>query len=181
MTSGSFVTVPDEIRESVRRILWAQAEALGWSDLPATAKTRHYEHWTQDPQVGGVLARYMDPPRVRVYLKDAVFKPYSRARLADWGRCAQAVGIERDTNGESFIKPHGRQLSDGRVICWGPATSWKAILMALHERTYARHGLRPFAAVMFRAVGRYREDDARQLIQDAASKLLVERIVWLES
>jgi hypothetical protein len=180
MTTPS-VIVPDDVRESIRGALWAAAEAVGWSGLSAADKTRHYEHWTQDPKIGGILTRYMDLPRVRVYLKDAVFKPYSRARLADWSRCARAVGVEGETSLESFIKPHGRRLRDGRVVCWGPASSWKVILMALHERTYGDGSMRPFAAVLFGAVGRYREERVRQLVHDAAAKLLVARVVWLES
>jgi hypothetical protein len=180
MTTSS-VTVPDDVRELLRRELWAKAEALGWSDLSSRDKTRHYEYWTQDPSVGGVLARYMDPPRVRVYLKDAVFKPYRRAKLADWSRCARALGVEAEAIADSFIKPHGRELSDGRVICWGPAASWKAVLMALHERTFERNAARPFAAVLLSAVGRYREDRARRVVEDAASKLTIERVVWLET
>lgn len=180
MTPAS-VTVPDQVREELRRDLWAKAEALGWSDLSAADKTRHYEHWTQDPNIGGILARYMDPPRVRVYLKDAIFKPYSRARLGDWTRCAGALRVEAEEIAESFIKPHGRQLSDGRVICWGPASSWKAVLMALHERTFGRDRTRPFAAVLVRSVGRYREDRARRMVEDAATRLRVELVVWLET
>jgi hypothetical protein len=177
----SFVTVPDHVREELRRVLWEKADALGWSDLSASDKTRHYEHWTQDVNVGGTLARYMDPPRVRVYLKDAVFKPYSRAKLGDWVRCARALGLESEPVAESFIKPHGRRLSDGRVISWGPASSWKAVLMALHERTFGRDSTEPCAAVFLRAIGRYREDRARRMVEDAAAKLNVKRVVWLET
>jgi hypothetical protein len=177
----AFVTVPDEVREELRRELWAKAEALGWSELSAADKTRHYEHWTRDPDIGGVLARYMDPPRVRVYLKDAIFKPYSRARLGDWNRCALALRVEPAPTSESFIKPHGRQLCDGRVVCWGPAASWKMVLMALHERTFNHDLLRPFAAVLVRSVGRYREDSARRMVENAATKLGIERVVWLET
>jgi len=180
MTPAS-VTLPDDVRESLRRVLWAKAEALGWVDLSAADKTRQYEYWTQDPNIGGILARYMDPPRVRVYLKDAIFKPYSRARLADWTRCARALRIEPEVISEPFIKPHGRRLSDGRVICWGPASSWKAVLMALHERTFGQDGTRPCAAVLLRAIGRYREDRARRMVEDAAAKLGVEQVVWLDT
>ena len=176
----SFVTVPDQVREELRRDLWAQADALGWSDLSAADKTRCYERWTQDPAIGGSLARYMDPPRVRVYLKDAIFKPYSRAKLGDWTRCARALDVDAAPAVETFIKPHGRKLSDGRVICWGPASSWKAILMSLHERTFGREA-DPFGAVFLRSIGRYREDSSRRMVEDAAVKLSVKRVVWLET
>lgn len=179
--SAPAVVVPDRVREEVRRVLWAEADGLGWNDLSAADKTRHYERWTHAADIGGLLTQYMDPPRVRVYLKDAVFKPYRRARLGDWPRYAEALGITQIEVVESFIKPHGRRLVDGRVVSWGPAASWKAVLMALHDRTFGRPALVPAAAVLVGAVGRYREEDRRRLIEDAATKLLVGRVVWLES
>jgi hypothetical protein len=175
------VSVPDEVREAMRNELWSQADALGWADLSALDKTRHYERWTRDPNIGGVLGDYMDPPRVRVYLKDAIFKPYSRAQLADWGRLARALGVETEPCSESFIKPHGRRLPDGRLVCWGPATAWKDVLMALHERAFLHAGGSAFAGVFLRAIGRYREDRTRAMVEDAAIKLQVSRIIWLES
>jgi len=175
------VIVPDNVREEIRRTLWAEAEELGWRDLSAADKTRHYERWTHEPAVGGLLTQYMDTPRVRVYLKDAVFKPYSRARLADWPRYARAVGVDEVDAVESFIKPHGRRLVDGRIVSWGPARSWKAVLMALHERAFGHSSRVAHAAVLLDAVGRYREDTARRLVEDAAEKLLIGRVLWLES
>lgn len=179
--SAPVVVVPDTVREEVRRLLWTEADKLGWNDLSAADKTRHYERWTQSSDIGGLLRQYMDPPRVRVYLKDAVFKPYRRARLGDWRRYAVALGVGESDAVESYIKPHGRRLGDGRVVSWGPAASWKDVLMALHERTFGRPALVPSAALLVGAVGRYREEERRRLVEDAAAKLLVGRVVWLES
>jgi hypothetical protein len=53
--------------------------------------------------------------------------------------------------------------------------------MALHERTFERNAARPFAAVLLSAVGRYREDRDRRVVEDAASKLTIERVVWIET
>ena len=179
--SVPIVEVPDEVREELRQKLWNQAEELGWTELSATDKTRQYERWTRDPEIAGVLGRYMDPPRVRVYLKDAIFKPYSRARLGNWARFALVLGIDPTSTAELYIKPHGRRLNDGRVVCWGAAASWKMVVMSLHERTFARAGLRPYAALFMRSVGRYREDLTRAMVEDAARHLQVERLVWLDS
>ena len=169
------------MREEIRLRLWKQAEGLKWADLSPADKTRQYERWTRDPAIAEVLGRYMDPPRVRVYLKDAIFKPYNRAKLADWSRFALVLGIDPSTCVDVQIKPHGRSVNDGRVVCWGPASSWKVVLMALHERSFARRGLRPHAALLTRSVGRYREDLTRAMVQDAAKCLRVERLVWLDA
>ena len=178
--SAPSVRVPDHVRENLRRKLWAEAEELGWTELSAADKTRQYERWTRDPEIAATLGRHMDPPRVRVYLKDAIFKPYSRARLGDWARFARALDVDPNLIVDRYIKPHGRSLTDGRVVCWGPAASWKIVLMALHERTFGRQKLRPYAAVFMRSVGRYREDMTRVMVEDAAMRLRVERVAWLD-
>ena len=82
---------------------------------------------------------------------------------------------------ERYRKPHGVMLDDGRVVAWGKAMSWRAILLAVHERAYGDNGAQPFAAVFFRSTGRYRDDRTRKMVHDAASKLGVEEVVWLET
>ena len=81
---------------------------------------------------------------------------------------------------ETYEKPHGRRLGDGKVICWGQADDWKAVLMGLHERAYARRDFAPHAAVLFRAVGRYHAPVVRMMIEDAATRLGIERLLWLD-
>ncbi|HEX6369118.1 MAG TPA: hypothetical protein VF006_09300 [Longimicrobium sp.] len=80
---------------------------------------------------------------------------------------------------ETYVKPHGRRLVDGRIISWGKAREWKMILMALHERAYTSK-TEAFGAVLFEATGRYAERNARSMVEDAAKKLGVSTIVWLE-
>ncbi|MBI5499766.1 MAG: hypothetical protein HY907_05955 [Deltaproteobacteria bacterium] len=150
--------------------------------LTAAEKTVYYQRWTADPAIGGVLNRYMETARVRVYIKDAMLKPYARLRLADWARCSRVLGVSADAEvAESFIKPHGRRLADGRVICWGNAAAWKIVLTAVFERSYGRSGVRAYAAVLLRATGRYRDDGVRAMVADAATRLGVERLVWLDT
>jgi hypothetical protein len=73
----------------------------------------------------------------------------------------------------------GRRLEDGRQIAGGRATEWKATLMALHERSFEDGGT-PHAAVFFEAGTRHTDMRARQVVEDAARKLGVERVVWLD-
>lgn len=176
------MTVPDEVRERIKDLIWHRADTIGWQDLSPVDKTNCYENWTNDPEVGGVLVRYIDKGQVRVYLKDSLLKDYVRLHYADGQRPLRVLKIgKRLPVSESFEKPHGRRFSDGRVVCWGRADDWKAILMALHERSYARPGAEPFGAVFMRAAGRFAESKVRRMIEAAAKKLGVRKVVWLET
>jgi hypothetical protein len=176
------VNVPDHIRDELRSRLGGIADEIGWSNLPAADKTRYYEDWTRDPTVGGVLSRYMDTRQVRVYIKDTILKHYTHHRLVDHARPFRVLGLREDYPvTERYQKPHGRRLRDGRVVCWGQASEWKSVLMALHERTFGKVGIKPFAAVLLGATGRYHEPALRTLVEHAAIRLGVERVIWLET
>ena len=175
------MSVPDDVRERLKTFIWSRADDIGWIDLSANDKTTYYENWTNDPEVGGVLARYIDKGQVRVYLKDSLLKEYVRRQQADGTRPFRVLRISlKAKTEESFIKPHGRRLADGRVVCWGRADDWKGVLMAMHERTYGRANAKPFAAVFMRAIGRYGESKVRMMVETAAKKLGIRRVVWLE-
>lgn len=176
--------IPEAVRSGLRLRLWSLADELDWGRLSSAEKTTHYETWTRDPGVGGQLARYLDQEQVRVYVKDTIMKGYSRSRLADPNRILRVLGLgteAKDFNlitAETYQRPHGRRFSDGRIIVWGNAKDWKAILMTLHQRSYESNA-KPHGVVLLAAVGRFQEDEVRAMIQDAATKLGVERLVWL--
>ena len=174
------MSIPSATRAGLKKKLWDEADRLGWSELSQAEKARYYEVWTKDPQIGGVVSRYLDGGQVRVYLKDTLLKDYGRARMADPHRALRALGL-KDQAGfvEEYIKPHGRRLEDGRVVCWGRADDWKAILMAVHERAFMGKGLR-FGAVLMFSSGRYHEAHGRAVVEDAARRLGIQHIVWLE-
>lgn len=175
------MSVPATVRNEVKSYLYELAEQLGWSSLGSTAKSAYYDNWTRDPKVGGRLARYMDSGGVRTYLKDSLLKQFSADLLASESRPFRVLGISTTVEcAECYVKPHGRRLMDGRVVCWGRAEDWKTILMALHERSYSRTGARPHAAVFTSSGGRYQEERIRTMVSDAATKLCVERLIWLD-
>ena len=174
------MTVPKGVRLGIKQKLWLAAEQLRWSSLGQSEKARYYEIWTKDSEIGGLLARYMDRGQIRVYIKDTLLKDYGRVTLADPVRPMRALGIDVNASiAEKFIKPHGRRLEDGRILCWGRADAWKAILMALHERAFPK-GRKPFGVVMMSASGRYHDLTEREVVEDAARKLGIEKLVWLE-
>ncbi|MBA4388342.1 MAG: hypothetical protein C0404_10200 [Verrucomicrobia bacterium] len=173
------MTIPSATRSILKQRLWDIADQLGWNNLGQADKARYYEVWTRDPVIGGVISRYMDGGQVRVYIKDTLLKDYGRVRMADPGPPLRSLGIDGQVASvEKYIKPHGRRLDDGRVLCWGRADDWKAILMAVHERAFYSDG-EPFAAVFMSSCGKYHDAHSRAVVMDAAKKLGIERIVWL--
>jgi hypothetical protein len=176
------MSVPDQIREDLRTRLWRTADEIAWMNLSQSEKAKLYEDWTRDPKVGGVLARYIDKGHVRVYLKDTLLKDYAQTRLADTHRPFRVLDIpDTAAVAKSHVKPHGRTLADGRVICWGRAEDWKLVLMAVYERAYLGRKLKPFAAVLLQANGRYQAKDVREMVEAASRKLGIEQIVWLDT
>jgi hypothetical protein len=173
------MSVPDHVRQELRKRLWRLADEIGWNSLSTTEKVKRYEEWTSDAATGGILARYIDKGKVRVYLKDTIMKDYARAVSSDAVRPLRLLGLPAEQPvAQSYIKPHGRRLPDGRVICWGRASDWKLILMAVHERAAQGATFKPYAAVLMDANGKYAQAAQRRIIEDAANKLRIERLIW---
>lgn len=175
------MTIPDAIRDDIRDRLWAVADSLRWSNLPDSDRARHYELWTRDPAIGGRIGHYMDPRRVRVYIKDSLIKPYERSRLLlledDVWRLLSFP--DPGPPAQRYIKPHGRRLPDGKIVCWGNSRDWKLILMAVFERAQAKPSFQAFGAVLLES-GRTVADQRRELVREAAACLGIETIAWLE-
>ena len=175
------MSIPDAVRDDIRDRLWAAADTLRWSTLPDTERAKYYVLWTRDPAIGGRIGHYMDPRRVRVYIKDSLIKPYERSRLLLIERDVWRLLSVPDPGAPAhrYIKPHGRRLPDGKVVCWGNSRDWKHVLMAVFERARARPSYEAFGAVLLES-GRTVADDRRRLVREAAARLGIENIAWLE-
>lgn len=173
--------IPTKIRDQIREELWKRCDDLGWMSLTDIDRARYYAQWTTAKDIGGQLAGYMDPRKVRVYIKDSLVKPYVRARLElDETEVWQLLGLTKsDESVEEYIKPHGRRLADGRVIGWGRSRDWKSILMAVFERGQAKKDSTPYGVVLSES-GKTESDQARSLVRDAARRLDIKKIAWLE-
>jgi hypothetical protein len=155
------------------------ADESGWLALSAVAKSRFYSNWTKEPTIGGRLARYLEPGEVRHYIKDALMKPYCRERRGDPRPVLPLLGIPADASlRRTFIKPHGCELEDGRVVCWGRANTWKLVLMAVHERSFEQDGAIPHGAVLTQAASQFAAEPSRTVVKAAADKLGLQRLVW---
>ncbi|SIO06909.1 hypothetical protein SAMN05444172_0025 [Burkholderia sp. GAS332] len=173
--------IPEKIREDIRSQLWAEADDIGWSSLSDIDRAKCYENWTRSSAIGVRLGHFMDPRRVRVYIKDSLLKPYERLRLSQTEDSVwQALALPTPgLNAESFIKPHGRRTTDGRVVCWGKSRDWKFVLFAVFERAWRHPASVPFGVVLLES-GKTTNARERQLVRDAAQKLGIVRIEWLE-
>lgn len=172
------MSVPDTVKREIKEMLWSEADRLDWPSLPASDKSRYYGIWTETKEVGGRLSQYMDARQVRVYIKDTLLKPYTRETSASHDLAFRVLGVAADAQPvASYIKPHGRLLDDERQIAWSKASEWKATLMALHERAFER-GI-PYGAVLTHTGSKFSMDDDRRVVEAAASKLGIEKIVWL--
>ncbi|MEY2563600.1 MAG: hypothetical protein QOH88_1793 [Verrucomicrobiota bacterium] len=173
-------TVPSQVFDEIRDRLWAQADEDDWITLSNVEKSKFYVQWVEHEGVGGVLSRYMDEKKVRLYIKDTVMKPYVRERTKNPLVIFKKLGLPDD---QFFVtkseKPHTILLHDGRLMCWGPADNWKDVIMAVYERA-RREGNKPFAAVLMWPAGPTNQAAERALIADYAQRLGLERLVWLE-
>ena len=174
------MTIPETIRDDIRARLWAAADDLRWSTLPDAERAKHYELWTRDPEIGGRLGHFMDPRKVRVYIKDSLVKPYERSRLSlrESDVWSQLSFPDPEPPVERYIKPHGQRLPDGKIVCWGNSRDWKLILMAVFERAHARPESEAFGAVLLET-GRTSEEHQRRLVREAASRLGIQELAWL--
>ena len=173
--------LPNRTKEEVRRLLWAEADRLDWPRLSAAEKSGHYRNWTNSPQIGGRLAAFMDPRQVRVYIKDTSLKAYTRERSDDFATIRRILGIqENESPVEVYIKPHGRRMSDGKLVAWSKASEWKLTLLALHERAYGHSGVIPYAAILSNPSSKFGSSFDRLPVQDAADKLGIKKLIWLD-
>lgn len=175
------MTIPEDIRSKIRDHLWEEADRLDWTKLSASEKAKYYSQWTEAVSIGGALGRYMDPRQIRVYLKDTLLKSYTRDRMADPSRIYRVLNIPPEIESiETYIKPHGRRLSDGRVIAWSKATEWKLTVLAVFERAFDHRSFLPHAAVLLQASTKHADPASRELVENAAKRLGLEHIVWLD-
>lgn len=72
--------LPESIRAQVVVELYQQADELDWDLLSLSEKTKQYQKWIDDPAVGGVLTRFLEPGRARVWIKDGPMKEFARAK-----------------------------------------------------------------------------------------------------
>lgn len=173
--------VPAAVKDALVKSLWHRADELDWPHLSPVQKSRYYEYWAKDQDIGGALTRFMPQSQVRNYLKNSLMGGYGRKRSSDITRPMKAFRIDGDAEVETtYKKPHGLLLTDGRMLAWGAAQSWKAILLAVHERTYTSDRAYGHGIALYAATGKYGDDEVREMVETAADRLAVGEVVWVD-
>lgn len=175
--------VPPDIRIQIMKRLWKIADELDWMALSNDTRSRHYDNWTKDPKVGGILARFLAPTEVRHYIKDGLLKIYCREkRGSELVSICRLAGIDGEfTTRQTFERPNGCVLQDGTMITWGAADGWKIVLMSAFERWHLAQSKVPHAVVFTRAASHFGDLAARGVVETAASRLDVGRVVWRDA
>ncbi|MGC3986147.1 MAG: hypothetical protein QM777_16340 [Pseudorhodoferax sp.] len=170
--------LPPAVKKEVQARLWKRAEALDWESMTVIERAKQYTVWVSDPEIGGVLAGYMDARKVHPYLKDTLMKPFARANVSDAGRALSALGLSTTAAVvERYERPHGVRLQTRGVVCWGKADDWKLMLMAAHERAFAKAV--PIAGVvLLPPLARFVQARAREVVEDAGRKLGIAQVAW---
>lgn len=173
--------LPDEVRDRLRDLIWTRADELGWSALTDGERSGHYERWTRDPNIGGTLGHYMDPRKVRVYIKDSLLKPYERARLSgSEQQILASLAVPADSEvAKRYIKPHGIRFVDGRIVCWGNSRDWKSVVMAMYEREVLSPSSSPFGMVLIEN-GKTADAAQRTIVREAAIRLGIQKVEWID-
>ncbi|WP_340686701.1 hypothetical protein LCL61_10775 [Amycolatopsis coloradensis] len=151
-------SLPDNIREEILLKLYRTADVLDWELLSNPAKTRQYEAWFADKEIGEILLGYFAAKRVRVWIKDTAMKEYSRAQEGI-GRTVRYVprryrGPQEVIDaalGEGWvldqssieIKPMlcaATRGEDRKVVIWGSKTAlsdllWEAMQQSVDKGT----------------------------------------------
>lgn len=144
--------IPADVREAVIRHLYADAERLDWERLSVAEKSKQYENWLEDEEIGGELLRFkLSESAVRVWMKDGPMKEYSRAVLGvgpnasyvDHPRCTPDSVVQAALGAEWVVVPESVEIKPARcrasgpegekVVIWGKSEDFKYLVFAALE------------------------------------------------
>lgn len=138
---------PQGVREAVLGKLYARLDALLWEQLSSREKSVAYTQFVDDPEIGGALSTYMDPGKIRVWIKDGPAKEYIRA-IEGVGTYAQYTNRALPSAVDTVTSVLGKQWSlvadsaqdkpmrclavssegERRFVVWGPYTALKELV-----------------------------------------------------
>lgn len=73
-------SLPEVLETEVVRLIYAQVAEVNWTQLTDNDRTKIYQAWTEDPQIGGRLLPFMSTDQnIRVWIKNGPIKEHFRA------------------------------------------------------------------------------------------------------
>jgi hypothetical protein len=140
--------IPEKVDIQVVMRLFADAERINWDDMNGSIRSRQYAKWVSDPEVGGLLTRYMDEAQARLWIKDGPMKEWVRSR-SGVGKYAGLVPTKSSTPAAIVVEVMSGDWSvvDGsirtkplrvvvvnsgeqQVVTWGPERDVKHLVWA---------------------------------------------------
>lgn len=104
--------IPSDLEEEVVRLLYKRAADVNWTYLTDAERTRLYQEWTSDLEVGGRLLPFIGKTEnIRPWLKDRPMKEYTRATYGV-GKWASYV-VTPSTPADTLV---ARALGPGWVV-----------------------------------------------------------------
>jgi hypothetical protein len=140
--------IPESVENQVVTRLFADAQRINWDDLNGVKRSRQYAEWVTDPEVGGLLIRYMDEAQARLWIKDGPMKEWVRSRsgVGKYSNfvptrsstpatiVAEAMGSEWTVVDDSIrtkpLRVVVQNADDQAVVTWGPERDAKHLLWA---------------------------------------------------
>lgn len=145
----SDAAIPAAQLKAVITAIYRDADDADWTTLSPQDRSAWYAKWLNDPQVGGILQRFLTPETARSWIKDGPMKEYGNAsrgigRYAAYGRvggtthadiAAAALGpgavVEPDTAGVKPAHCEATDASGGRkYLAWGTSSNFRNLLWA---------------------------------------------------
>lgn len=151
--------LPTDVRDRIARRIYNDMRAIGWDELSARERTRQYDLWVNDPEIGGVIANFNDDPRH--WIKDGPVKEWPRAKIghgpyaplldgdhdpaAERRRLAEKIvrltlpGWVADPDSitekpmRMVVHPPDHEEAEPRVVAWGTSDNFKHLLWAALE------------------------------------------------
>lgn len=89
--------IPKSVRDAAATAIYARLDDIKWETLGNAERSDEYARMLIDPHIGGLLSTYMDPGRIRVWIKDGPAKEYRRA--------LEGIGPYADVTTRTLGKP----------------------------------------------------------------------------
>ena len=172
------MSIPQQIKDQIAAKLWAQADNINWLELNITEKSTQYKIWAEDAEIGQKLSRYMPYPSVHKYIKDSLMKPYAKSKALTETQVLEIFSIDNSPVLETYIKPFGFMLADGRIVCFGRAVDWKIVLLSTFERAAEKESLSPYGALLTGANGKFASKKFKKLAKEASEKLGIMNLIF---
>lgn len=73
-------SIPKNIADKVKKTAFKKADAYGYLTKGRVENGQFMDSLASDPEVGGVIEQYLEGPKIKTYIKDAILNRYSKDR-----------------------------------------------------------------------------------------------------